>query len=201
MNEQIGPYCYTQNSVRLTSDTVTLARHIRLCRGDRVCDLGCGAGALLLLLLAREPSLCLQGVELLECVCADARRNMAQNGLEIPVACADWSAFARENRERFDAVVSNPPYFDCGRGSASPEPIRACARTGDSGRLASLCGAAHALLVYGGRFTLCYPAAGLVDLFTCLRASGMEPKRLALHGKLACVEAKKGGKPGLEVIS
>ena len=199
--EKLGPYRYTQNAARLTGDTLTLARFVRVRQSDRLCDLGCGAGALILLLLARDPSLRVKGVEIWAPACGDARRNMAQNGLEVPVICAHWRDFAEGNPACFDAVVANPPYFDAVREKPSPDAERRRARTGDEEQLASLCAAAGRLLVYGGRFALCYPGRRLVDLFASLRIHGLEPKRLQLEGKLACVEAKKGGKPGLEVIS
>ena len=50
-----------------------------------MCDLGCGAGALLLLLAARVSPLALSGVEYCPEDAALARQNLAENGLEGPV--------------------------------------------------------------------------------------------------------------------
>ena len=64
--EQLGPFRYVQSEdcFPLGQDTLLLAGFASLRPCWRVCDLGCGAGALPLLLLARESSLDLSGVEL-----------------------------------------------------------------------------------------------------------------------------------------
>ena len=51
--EQLGPYTYRQSDTcfPLGRDTLLLGEFATLRRGGRVCDLGCGAGALPLLLL------------------------------------------------------------------------------------------------------------------------------------------------------
>ncbi|MBR2081030.1 MAG: methyltransferase [Oscillospiraceae bacterium] len=49
---------------RLSADSVVLADFAAPERGGSVCDLGCGAGALMLMLLANDPTLRAVGVEL-----------------------------------------------------------------------------------------------------------------------------------------
>lgn len=63
--ERLGPYVYRQSDTcfPLGGDSLALAAFASVRRGDRVCDLGCGAGALLLLLAARVSPLVLSGVE------------------------------------------------------------------------------------------------------------------------------------------
>ena len=62
--ERLGPYVYRQSDTcfPLGGDSLALAAFASVRRGDRVCDLGCGAGALLLLLAARVSPLALSGV-------------------------------------------------------------------------------------------------------------------------------------------
>ena len=81
--ERLGPYVYRQSDgcFPLGADSLRLAAFATVRRGDRVCDLGCGAGALLLLLAARESTLELSGVELSPEDGALARQNLAENGL------------------------------------------------------------------------------------------------------------------------
>jgi tRNA1(Val) A37 N6-methylase TrmN6 len=196
-DETLGPYAYRQNETRLTGDTLALSEFATVSFGWRVCDLGCGAGALLLLLKAREPSLRLFGAEISPSAVGAAQENLARNGLDAALFAGDWADYAPG--VRFELVVSNPPYYVRGRGKVSADPARALARAGDEGTLPSLCAAAARLLRHGGRFALCCPAFRLADGFAALRAEGLEPKRLRLRGKLALLEARKGGKPGLEV--
>ena len=63
--EQLGPYTLTwpDGVFLLGADTLALGGFATVRRGWRVCDLGTGSGALLLLLAWREAELALWGVE------------------------------------------------------------------------------------------------------------------------------------------
>lgn len=203
--ERLGPYLYRQSDrgFPLGQDTLLLARFATLRRGWRVCDLGCGAGALLLLLPGREPSLSLTGVELDGPEAALARQNLAENGLTGRIHTADL----RRVREvlpagGFDLVVSNPPYFPLGAGTSG-----GAARAEERCTLAQVCAAAGYLTRSGGRFALVHRPERLCALLDTLRQHGLEPKRLQLvqagpeHPPSALLlEAVRQGKPGLEVL-
>ena len=85
--ERLGRYALLQSEAAfpLGSDTLALGRFATVRRGWRVCDLGCGSGALGLLLLEREEKLSLTGVELDPAAAALARETFARNGLDVPV--------------------------------------------------------------------------------------------------------------------
>lgn len=202
MTEELGPYAlsWPEGVFPLGGDALALGAFAPVKPGWRVCDLGCGSGALLLLLAAREPALSLTGVELDPLAARTARENLTRNGLEGEIRNGDL----RQNLlppGQFDLTVSNPPYFPMGAGaSAGP------ARSEETCALEELCAAAARLVKNGGRFALCHRPERLVDLFCALRAHGLEPKRLKLlrHGpehppSLALVDARKQGRPGLKI--
>ena len=89
--EHLGPYWYLQaeESFPLGADSLRLASFATLRRGDRVWDLGCGAGALLLLLAARVGELTLTGVELSAADSQLARENLAENHLNGAILTGD----------------------------------------------------------------------------------------------------------------
>lgn len=190
----------------LGSDTMALAGFIRLRRGASVCDLGCGGGALGLLLCAAEPSCRVTGIELDGTACAAAAENFSQPALAG--RCTLVPGDLREIRSllpagSFSDAVSNPPYFPAA-SPVSPNPARAAARSEAGCSLDALCAAASWVLQNGGRFSLVYRAERLCGLICALRRYGLEPKRLRLvrHSpgspvKLLLLEARKGGKPGL----
>ena len=201
--ERLGPFTYRQGGFPLGQDTLLLGRFATLRRGGRVCDLGCGAGALPLLLLARESSLDLSGVELDGEAAALARRNLAENGLCGVIRTGDL----RRVREqfpagRFDLVVSNPPYFPAGSGeSGGSARMELCCT------LTQVCAAAAFLLKNGGRFALVHRPERLAGLMEALGQSGLEPKRLQMvqHDRdkppsAVLVEAVRQGRPGLSVL-
>ena len=201
--ERLGPFTYRQGGFPLGQDTLLLGRFATLRRGGRVCDLGCGAGAMPLLLLARESSLDLSGVELDGEAAALARRNLAENGLSGVIRTGDL----RRVREqfpagRFDLVVSNPPYFPAGSGeSGGSARMELCCT------LTQVCAAAAFLLKNGGRFALVHRPERLAGLMEALGQSGLEPKRLQMvqHDRdkppsAVLVEAVRQGRPGLSVL-
>ena len=79
-----GPrYRYDEQCFPPSTDSFLLGGFASLRRGEKVCDLGAGAGLLGLLLLAREPSLQVTGIERDAHACAVLARNAAENRLPI----------------------------------------------------------------------------------------------------------------------
>ena len=172
-------------------------------------DLGCASGAIALLLLAREPSLQLTGLELDRDAAALARENMAEN--RFTEQCEILTGDIREHRAlfragSFDFAVANPPYFPLGRGALPPDPARAAARSETDLSLEELCRAAAWLLRSGGSFFLVHRPERLSELLCTLTACALEPKRLRLvcprperAPSLILLEARRGGQPGLQI--
>ena len=200
---QTGPGAFA-----LSTDTMVLADFVRLSRGASVCDLGCGGGALMLLLCARQPDCTVTGIELQPDACALAVQNIISNHLEHRARLV--SGDLRQVKPlltagSFTQVMANPPYFPASIPMA-PSPARAATRGETACSLEDLCQAAAWLLRWGGTFSLVYRPERLCDLVCALRASGLEPKRLRFvrhsPGKavsLLLLEAKRGGKPGLKL--
>lgn len=200
--EYLDPYTlsWPEGVFPLGGDALALGEFATVRRGWRVCDLGTGSGALLLLLARRAPDLALSAVERDPLAAQTARDNLAQNSLTGTVVTGDL-----RNRllpaGQFDLVVSNPPYFPVNAGGSSgPERSEAFCT------LEQLCAAAGYLVKNGGRFALCHRPERLTDLLCSLRSHDLEPKRLVLlsHSpkhtpSLLLVEAVKQGRPGVEV--
>ena len=70
---------------RAATDPVLLAAFTPAWPGQRVLELGCGAGAAALCLAVRVPGLDLHGLELQAAYAGLARRNAAENGLALEV--------------------------------------------------------------------------------------------------------------------
>lgn len=177
-------------------------------RGEQVCDLGAGTGLLGALLLTREPSLTVTGLELREDACRLARRTAERSGWQERLLCRQGDLRLREDLPPaggFDLVVSNPPYFPAeGRGVSPPQETRGTARSEITCTLEDVCRAAGWLLRWGGRFCVVFPTERLAELLEMARRFGLEPKRLRLvqHDAvgapgLVLLECRRGGKPGL----
>ena len=189
---------------RPSTDTFLLGGFPVLRRGERVCDLGAGTGLLGALLLTREPSLTVTGLELREDACRLARRTAERSGWQERLLCRQGDLRRREDLPPaggFDLVVSNPPYFPPETGRVSPQETRSVARSEVVCTLEDVCRAAGWLLRWGGSFCLVHKPERLADLCCALRTRGLEPKRLRLVCRragdapsLLLLEARRGGR-------
>jgi tRNA1(Val) A37 N6-methylase TrmN6 len=131
-------------------DPVLLAASVTARAGERVLDLGCGAGAAVLCLGARVAGLDLHGLELQDDYAALARRNAVESGLTLTVHQGDVARVPEDLRAlRFDHVMMNPPYYSRARGTAARDAGRETA-LGEAVPLATWVDAATRRLVPGG---------------------------------------------------
>ena len=202
-----GIKLFQGNAFPLGTDAVRLAEFAAVPKGAAVCDLCAGAGAVGLLLLARDPSLRVTALELRAEACALMERARTESGLgeRFRVLRGD----VRVIREllppgSFRQVVCNPPYYPVGSGFIPEDEAQAAARTERFCTLEDVCAAAAWLLPTSGALWMVHLPERLTDLLCALRAHGLEPKVLqpvcAAPGKapsLILVKAVRGGKPGL----
>ena len=205
-----GPQLLQAEHAKLTGDSVLLADFARENASGFGVDLGCASGALMLILLWQKPSLRMAGLELVPPAVETAEENIHLNGLQdrASVYCADFCG--TELPVRFgscDFVICNPPYFAEGSGISAPDEKRAAAREERACSLDDVCRTASRLCRSGGRFFLCYRPNRLAELLRALTDARLEPKRLRFahfrassQASLVLAEARKDGKPGLELM-
>lgn len=202
--EMLGSYRLTvpDGVFPLGGDALALGDFATVRPGWKVCDLGTGSGALLLLLARREGALSFAGIELDEAAARAAQENLTYNGLDGTVIRGDLRD-APFPPGSFDLVICNPPYFPVNAGKSGGP-----ARSEETCTLQDVCRAAARLLYAGGRFALCHRPERLCDVTEALRACDLEPKRLrfashapAARPSLLLLEAVRSGRPGLEVLS
>lgn len=89
----------------------TARKELRQTPPRRILDLGTGSGCLLISLLTEFPPATGVGIDISPAALEVAKRNAARLGVadRTTLEVADFAAFALE--ERFDLVVSNPPYI------------------------------------------------------------------------------------------
>lgn len=173
----------------LTTDTLTLAAFCQADGCPSVCDLGCGGGALLLLLASVTTGI-LHGVESLPEAAALCRYNLHENRLQNRA-----TVFEMDIREftdsGYDLVVSNPPYFPLGCGKESRDPRRRVARFETQGTIVDFCATAARIMTEGGRFCCVFPCGRQADLDYALEACGLYVSRRRQNGTLLLTESRK----------
>lgn len=82
----------------------------RLPEGGRLLDLGTGSGAIALAIAKERPDATVHALDASEAALVVAQRNARALGLRVSFFHGDW--FAPVAGERYDIVVSNPPYIE-----------------------------------------------------------------------------------------
>ena len=195
------------DAFRFGTDSVLLADFAAPRRGERAVDLGCGTGAIALLMAGHQGAMTVDGVELQPGIADMARRSVLLNGLQQRVR-----VFALDMREawrtlgagRYSLAVCNPPYGRSGAALVSRgEAVRVARHEGDL-TPADVARSAAMLLKNGGRFCAIYPAARAYELMRAMDDTGIAPKRVrTVHGvegrapKFVLLEGVRQGGEGL----
>ena len=109
------------DAFRFSTDSVLLADFATPRRDDIAVDLGCGTGAIALLMAGHQPRMRVDAVELQPDVADMAGRSVALNDLQsrMRVYCLDMrDAWRTLGAGRYSLAVCNPPY---GRSGAALE--------------------------------------------------------------------------------
>ncbi len=196
--------------LKLGTDAVLLSDFANIPKNGKVCDLGCGNGAICILLAARRADVSVCGLEIMPGAAALAEENARLNNIEerMQVVCGDLCHVEEYfSMGSFNAVVSNPPYMPAGSGIPAACAELQAAKTEVYCDVRKLCRAAGYLLQDGGLFSLVYRPERLSDLFCALTEYGFAPKRMRMvqnkvdaAPSLVLVEARKGGKSGIKCL-
>ncbi len=195
------------DAFRFGTDSVLLADFAAPRKDDRAVDLGCGTGAVALLMAGHQPALAVDAVELQPDIADMARRSVLLNGLSDRVRVFEgdmrdiWRALGAG---RYSLAVCNPPYGRSGAALESQSETRRLARHEGDLTPGDVARAAAMLLKNGGRFCAIYPAPRAYELMRAMDGAGIAPKRVrTVHGvagrapKFVLLEGVKQGGEGL----
>lgn len=195
--------------LKIGTDAVLLAGFVKPAPRAKVCDLGCGAGAVTFLLADVHPHLLIDGVEIQEDAAQLASETVELNrlGHRIRIFAADLRNLSGLlEGKTYDEVVCNPPYYKQNAGPASLSTRRRIECIEETASIDDICKAASGLLRDGGNLTLIYPTVRLTELVRTMTLYCIEPKRLRMihanpdkPSKLCLISGKRSAKPGLVV--
>lgn len=201
---------------RAAIDAVLLAAAVPAREGERVLDLGTGAGAASLCLAARVARVTLTGLEIQPAAATLARGNADLNGVadRFEVVVGDVAHPPADLRAGgFDHVMANPPHHAAGRATAPADPALAAARieaTAGAG-LGDWIACGFRLVRNGGTVTIIHRADRLDDLLHELRGRRGGARggivvfplwpRAGQAAKRVVVRARKGGGAPLRLAS
>jgi tRNA1(Val) A37 N6-methylase TrmN6 len=193
---------------RAGMDAALLAATCDAGPGERVIEAGCGVGGALLAAATRRPGARFVGLERDSAAADLARGNVALNDLQdrVEIVGGDVEAgFRALDLPVFDAVISNPPFFDDPGALRAPAPEKSGAWMADGG-LAAWTAFCLKAVREGGTITLIHRADRLADILALLapKAGSFRIRPVApfvdAPAKRVIVRAIKTGKAPLVLL-
>ena len=177
--------------------------------GQKVLDIGTGCGVIPLLMINREPTLNITGVEIQSSAVTIAKKNITNNKKIIKILNGDFlDDKLTFSKEKFDLIISNPPYRKINSGRINQNEGKAIARHELKLDLKKMLQKANSFLKKGGHITLAYPPIRLQETLSELENQKLYPSRIRfIHGKkhskakIFLIDAKKEQKSDLIVDS
>lgn len=195
-----------KDGYRFGSDAVALANFAakRIKNGARVFDLCSGCGVIGMSIAIARRDVTVSGAEIDSKLTDMSVRAAAANGLHVEFfnadirKCDDKTYAHIFERNAFDAVVCNPPYYKADMPTSPTAPAANAELTVEFGDVAK---AAARILKGGGALFLVHWAARLDEIMTALNAVKLVPKELTVNrnGKTFLLKAVKNARPGLAV--
>jgi tRNA1(Val) A37 N6-methylase TrmN6 len=196
---------------RAGHDAVLLAAATATRPGDRVADLGAGAGVAGLAVARRVAGIDLVLVEIDAALAGLARANADANAIQADVIVldveADAGAFTAAGLapDSVDAVLMNPPFNDPARHRASPDTARGIAHVATATTLSKWIHAARRILKSKGILTLIWRADGIAEVLATLDHGFGSLQVLPVHGDARgpanriLIRATKGGRAPTQI--
>ncbi|MCC6726722.1 MAG: methyltransferase [Saprospiraceae bacterium] len=109
--------------MKVGTDGVLLGAWSDATGADNILDIGSGTGLIAIMLAQRAAATTIHAVEIDEEACQQATENMAASPWADRLTCfhASIQDFAKQSNQKYDLIVSNPPFFSGGTFSNSQD--------------------------------------------------------------------------------
>lgn len=174
-------------AMKVGTDGVLLGAWCSSQSARRIADVGTGTGLISLMCAQRNATAKIDAIEIDSSAAKCARENVARSVWNDRIEVIESAIQQFSTEERYDLIVSNPPYFS--ETLQSPDPSRATARHNCSLPHRDLIDAAKRLLTPDGRLSIILPADES-------RRFAMQAVVAGLHLRRRCdIATKKGAAP------
>ncbi len=195
-------YCFT-------TDSVLLANFVKCKSKDKVVEFCSGSGVISILAYAKNKCKDYSLVEIQPRLADMSSRTVELNNLQeyIKVYNMSFQDFAKQNCEKLDVVICNPPYISsAGSDKNLSEEIK-IARHEITMNLNDLAVSISKTLKYGGKFFVVHKAERFDEILLKFASNNLAIKNVVFcHPKedkeasFVLFEGLKGGKNGLKVL-
>ena len=153
-------------------DAVLLATSTKPKTNQKILDLGCGAGAVSLCVLANYPDVFVTGLEIMEETVALAKLNAEENNFKVnfcPILGSIADIPSKIKKNSFDLVLSNPPFSPSGTSNFSSNIQKKFAHVETGTNIEMWIKVAATALKQKGTISLIHRADRLDHLLSALR--------------------------------
>lgn len=184
-------FCFGVDAVLLSD----FAKGIK--KGANVVDIGTGTGIISILLCGKTNLNKIYAIELQEDVAEMASRSVKLNNLENRMEVININikdCFSVLEKNKYDAVVTNPPYKKHDTGAKNIDKRQLISRHEVECNLEDIIKNGSLLLRDLGEFYMVHRAERMIDIFVTLRKYKLEPKLVRF------VHSKPNEKPNLILV-
>jgi len=195
------------------TDAVILANFAQLKNVNTILDIGTGNGIIPILLCEKKESLTVVGLEIQKESAILAEENAKLNNLEARFKTANEDMRNIPiifKGEKFDAVITNPPYVKLNGGILNEADPLSIARHEIKCTLEDIIKNAAYVLNHRGRFFMIHRATRVSEIIYTLKKYNLEPKRVQfVHSKkgenyseanMVLIDATRGGAEFCKVL-
>lgn len=145
-------------AMKVGTDGVLLGAWTNIDCSTKVLDIGTGTGLIALMLAQRNNKVKIDAIDINKEAIKQAKENIKISPFTKQITCYHSSLqdFARVQNEKYDIIVSNPPFFK--QSLKSPNENRTLARHTDSLLIEELLELSSYLLTEQGRLSIIYPS-------------------------------------------
>lgn len=159
---------HDQCAMKVGTDGVLLGAWAGIGKAKKILDIGTGTG-LIALMLAQRSEAGIDAIDIDENACRQADQNVAASPFFKQIRIIHSSFGDYQPAEKYDLIVSNPPYFS--QSLKSPDAKRNKARHDDHLSLEDLIAGSKKLLAEEGRIALILPVEQDQKLTGCLASN------------------------------
>ena len=167
----------SQCAMKIGTDGVLLGAWCDISTAQKVLDVGSGSG-LISLMVAQRCNASITGIEIDPLATKQSIENINNSpwSNRISIFNSDFIKWASSTSQRFDHIVSNPPFFNCGPNA--PSSARATARHEASLGYEQLINYSKLLLTHNGKISFISPIERKDDIIFYCELAHMYISRL-----------------------
>ncbi len=179
----------SRSAMRVGTDAVLLAAWVYVDNCEHILDVGTGTGVIALICAQRCSKAMIEAIEIDEGSAEDAMENFSNSPWNNRMKMHLGDFLKIITSEKFDLIISNPPYFT--HSLRSPDPVRNAARHDDYLPSDAFMKHAKGMLRPEGRVALIFPKSELERWVLDAAGAGLKPIRICHVFTLAHKDAAR----------